>query len=171
MSQDVKTMYNVKLEIGTSFAAQTSTWTYSELRNGIENLSEAMNYVINKYQFFSEEGWGSTHITGAHNEITLTGRRIMGDAAQDYIFSKKDKFDRERETSMKITVTDSSGASPIQKVWTQDVVIADMQEWNGATTDDSAISIVLSCNGKPTITTTTPNGGGSGSSGGSGGAA
>lgn len=144
-------MYNVSLEIGTT--CSDGSWTYVPLKKGIENLSESMNYVINKYQFMSGEGWGSTHITGAHNEITLTGRRILGDAAQDYIFSLKDKFGDERNSSMKLTVTDSSSGTPVTKVWTQDVVISDMQEWSGASTDDSAISITLSCNGKPTVTT------------------
>lgn len=150
---EIKTMYEVKVEIGTALAS--STWTYSELSAGIENLSEAMNYVINKYQFMANKGWGSTHVTGAHNEITLTGRRIFGDAAQDYIFSKKAKFGADRDTSLKISVTDNSGTSAVTKVWTQDVTISDIQEWNGATTDDSAISIVLSCNGEPTESTTT----------------
>ena len=149
--EEAVTMYDVKVEIGTS--KTDSTWTYSELAAGIENIAEVMNYVINKYQFMSNKGWGSTYVTGAHNEITLTGRRVRGDAAQDYIFGKKSKFDKDRETSLKITVTDNSGASAVTRIWTQDVVISDMQEYNGASPDKSAISIVLSCNGQPTEST------------------
>lgn len=154
MSKEIKTMYTVTLEIGVSHVGDT--YTYAELKNGIENISEAMNYVVNKYQFMSGEGWGSTHVTGAHPDLTLTGCRIFGDAAQDYIFGLKDKFGADRDTMLRLTVTDSSSGSAVTKTWLQPVTVADIQEWNGAATDDSSISITLSSNGKPTTSNTAP---------------
>ena len=152
MSEQYVTMYGLTLELGVAKSAD-GTWDYAPLKAGIDNIAEAMNYVINKYQFMANEGWGSTHVTGAHPEYTLTGKRILGDAAQDYIFSLKHAFGEARDSMLRLTFTDKSSGEAVKKEILQPVTIADMQEWSGATTDDSAINIVLSCNGKPQMGT------------------
>lgn len=150
MSEQYVTMYELSLELGTT-RTEDGTWNYAPLKAGIDNIAEAMNYVINKYQFMANEGWGSTHVTGAHPEYTLTGKRILGDAAQDHIFSLKHVFGDGRESMLRLSFKDGSSGETVEKEILQPVTIADIQEWNGATTDDSAINIVLSCNGKPEL--------------------
>ena len=154
MVEEIKTMYKIQLDIGISHVGDT--YTYAPLRAGIENISEAMNYVVNKYQFMSGEGWGNTHVTGAHPEWTATGKRIFGDPAQDYIFGLKNRFGAERDTMLRLTIIDSSSGSDVTKSWLQPVTIADIQEWSGASTDDSSISITIASNGKPTAANTAP---------------
>ena len=154
MIEEIKTMYKLKLEIGISHVG--NSYTYAPLKAGIENISEAMNYVVNKYQFMSGDGWGNTHVTGAHPEWTATGKRIFGDPAQDYIFGLKDKFGADRDTMLRVTIVDSSSGSSVTKSWVQPVTISDIQEWSGATTDDSSISITIASNGKPTSENAAP---------------
>lgn len=148
---DYLTIYNISASIGTSLSG--STWTYSTLGAGIDNAAEALNEIVQQYHFINDSGWARNHVTGAAPAWTFSGRRVFGDAAQDYIFSKKYKFGSERETSLKIVYTDGSGASPVTHTITVDAVIANIAEFSGASTDDSAISFELRFEGAPTETT------------------
>ena len=134
--------------IGTSVSS--STWTYSDLGNGIDNVSEALNEVVQQYFFMSDEGFARNHVTGLAPTFTLTGRRIVGDTAQDYIFGKKYGLGTERESSFKLEWYDGS-STPVKKTLTVDCTICNIQEWSGASTDDSAISFEIRFNGEPTI--------------------
>lgn len=138
------TIYNIKVSIGTKKSGET--WEYSEFGEGIENISEALNEVVHQYQFISNGGFASNHVTGAAPAWTLIGRRVLGDAAQDYIFSKKYAFDTERQSSLKVEYNDGTA----EKSFTVPCTFCNIQEFSGASTDDSAISMELRFDGKPT---------------------
>lgn len=138
------TIHNIKVSIGTKKSGET--WEYSEFGEGIENISEALNEVVHQYQFISNGGFASNHVTGAAPAWTLTGRRVLGDAAQDYIFSKKYAFDTERQSSLKVEYNDGTA----EKSFTVPCTFCNIQEFSGASTDDSAISMELRFDGKPT---------------------
>ena len=144
------TMYNLTASIGTEKTGSPSpTWTYSELKNGFDNIAEALNETVQQYFFLSDDGFARNHVTGMAPSFTLTGRRVMGDAAQDYIFSKKYALDTERQSSFKLEYQDGSSTT---HTITCDCTLCNIQEWSGATTDDSAISVEIRFDGKPTIT-------------------
>jgi len=132
-------------------SVETSSGTYSVL-NGIENVSEAVGRIVNTYHFLEDAGFARSHATGAAPSFTFTGRRIAGDTAQDFIFGKKYSFGDDAEFSLKIVVTTDPSSTPATTTTiTCDVTLADCQEYNGGTTDDSAISITLNLNGAPTV--------------------
>jgi hypothetical protein len=143
------TMYNLTAKIGVS--QQTSTWTYAELAKGIDNIAEALNEVVQQYFFLSDDGFARNHVTGMAPAFTLTGRRMMGDQAQDYIFGKKYNLDTERQSSFQLSYTNGEGDTV---ELTCDCTICNIQEWSGATTDDSAISFEIRLDGKPEVETT-----------------
>ena len=145
----LKTMYNLTAYIGTTFS---TSWTYKELGAGIENISEALNEVIQQFQFMSGNGFATNHVTGMAPSFTFTGRRVMDDDAQNHIFSKKYSLDTNRESSFKLTWYDGS-STPVLNTLIVACTICNVQEWSGAATDDSAISFELRFNGAPTITT------------------
>ena len=145
------TVYNLEASIGTS--KSENTWSYAKLEAGLDNVSEALNEVVQQYFFLNDKGFARNHVTGMAPAFTMTGRRVQGDAAQDYIFSKKYKLDTERSSSFQLKVTDSSGASPKVTTYTVDCTICNIQEFSGASTDDSAISFELRFNGAPTSAT------------------
>lgn len=146
------TMYNLTARIGVSKTKSPSaTWTYAELANGIDNIAEALNEVVQQYFFLSDDGFARNHVTGMAPAFTLTGRRVMGDQAQDYIFGTKYAFDTERQSSFQISYTNAKGATV---ELTCDCTICNIQEWSGASTDDSAISFEIRFDGKPTTKTT-----------------
>ena len=142
------TMYKLEAKIGTSVSG--TTWTYSTLDDGFDNISEALNEVVQQYQFLSDDGFARNHVTGMAPAFTLTGRRVLGDTAQDYIFSKKYSLDEDRQSSFQISWYDTA-STPVKHTVTVDCTLCNIQEWSGASTDDSAISVEIRFDGAPTI--------------------
>lgn len=143
------TMYNLTASIGVSQAESGGAWTYEELGNGIDNIAEALNEVVQQYFFMSDKGFAKNHVTGMAPTFTLTGRRVIGDPAQDYIFGTKYALDTGRQSSFKLEYTDSTGAT---ESITCDCTLCNIVEWSGASTDDSAISFEIRFDGQPTVT-------------------
>lgn len=141
------TMYGIEAYIGTSVSL--GTWTYAQIAEGIDNVAEALNEVVNQYQFFSNSGFAANHVTGAAPAYTFTGVRVFGDAAQDYIFSKKWALDGDRDSSFKLVLTNN--ITEVTETLTVDCTIANIQELSGAATDDAAISFEIRFNGAPTV--------------------
>ena len=151
MMDNLLTIYNLEASIGTSKSSET--WTYAKLENGLDNVSEALNEVVQQYFFLNDKGFARNHVTGMAPTFTFTGRRVQGDAAQDYIFGNKYKLDTNRVSSFQLKVTDKSGSAPKATTYTVDCTICNIQEYSGASTDDSAISFELRFNGAPTMAT------------------
>ena len=92
-----------ELYIGTSATtADPPVWTYSKLCKGIESMSFAENEQNQQYFFLCGEGFAHNEVTGAAPELTITGRRIVGDTAQDYIAGKQFALGTDRNSSVKI---------------------------------------------------------------------
>lgn len=138
------TMYNFKAQIGVS--KTQNTYTYADLAEGFDNVTEALNEVVQQYQFLSDGGFAKNHVTGMAPSFTLTGRRVFGDTAQDYIFSKKYGLDTDRQSSFKLTF--NNGTEDV--TYTCDCTICNIQEFGGAPTEDAAISVEIRFDGKPT---------------------
>ena len=136
------TIYGIEASILTE---SDPSETYSPLCDGIDNVAEALNEVVQQYFFLCDKGFARNHVTGMAPAFTLTGRRVWGDAAQDYIFSKKYGLGSERQTTFKLTYTTGAKATTV----TCPCTICNIQEFSGASTDDSAISFEIRFDGKP----------------------
>lgn len=141
------TNYALSLEIGTEYS--DSTWTYSPLSAGIESITEALNEQVQQYFFYGNEGFATNHVTGLAPAYTVSGRRVMGDAAQDYVFAKKFDLNGDRASSVKISWKDP--ANTIHTV-TCDCTICNIQEFSGNANEDSAISFEIRFDGEPVVT-------------------
>lgn len=139
------TTYGIEASILTSGSSETEV--YSELADGIDNIAEALNEVVQQFFFLKDKGFATNHVTGMAPAYTFTGRRVMGDAAQDFIFGKKYSLDTDRQSKLKIAHTEGS----TEKTISCNCTICNIQEFSGASTDDSAISFELRFDGKPTI--------------------
>ncbi len=140
------TMYNLTASINT--AASGATAVYSELADGIDNIAEALNEVVKQYFFLKDNGFAQNHVTGMAPAWTLTGRRVLGDAAQEFIFGNKYGLDTERQTTFKLEYTNASNATVSITV---PCTICNIQEFSGATIDDAAISFEIRFDGQPTV--------------------
>ena len=73
-------------DIDVKFQATKSgdTWTYHKLCQGIESMEFSANEQNQQYFFLCGNGFAHNEVTGAAPQITVSGRRILGNAAQDY---------------------------------------------------------------------------------------
>lgn len=145
------TQYNVSFEIGTS--ETLGTWSYADIAAGIDNVTESLNEVVQQYKFYDGAGFAENHVTGMAPSYTFTGRRVLGDTAQDYIFGKKWDLDGDRDSSFKMIITNNIASKTITLVCP--CTICNVQELGGAATDDAAISFEIRLNGAPTVTEAT----------------
>lgn len=143
--------WNIKLSINT---APGGTAAYEPLNVGIDNMQEALNEIVQQYHFFADEGFGRSRVTAEQPVWTFSGRRVWGDAAQDYIFGQKYALGDGRQTDAKVEYTVNGFKYEI----TFDCAIANIQELGGATEENSAISFEIHVNGKPTLSKTAVSG-------------
>lgn len=140
-----------ELYIGTAYTAGSGgaagTWTYSKLCKGIEGMTFNENEQNQQAFFLCGEGFAHNEVTGAAPELVITGRRVVGDAAQDYIAGKQFLLGEERSSSVKII---AEGKQIIC-----DCSIGAITSFGGQTLDVNAFGCTLRFNGKPTVTDAT----------------
>jgi len=137
-----------QIEIGTTATtADPPVWTYSKLCKGIEGMEFSENEQNQQFFFLCGEGFANNETTGAAPELTITGRRIVGDTAQDYIAGLQFKLGSERNSSVKITAEG--------KVITCNCTIGAITSFGGQTLDVNAFGCTIRFNGKPTVTDAT----------------
>ena len=141
-----KPVWANKIEIGTTATtADPPVWTYSKLCKGIESMTFNSNEQNQQYFFLCGEGFAHNEVTGGAPELQISGRRIAGDAAQDYIVGKQFALGDERNSSVKITTAEG-------KQITCDCSIGDVVSFGGATLDVNTFGCTIRFNGKPTVT-------------------
>lgn len=130
--------------IGTSETG--GAWSYAKLCKGIESMEFNENEQNQQYYFLCGEGFAHNETTGAAPELVISGRRIVGDAAQDYVVQKQFALGTNRNTSVKIVAEG--------QIITCDATIGAITSFGGGTLDVNAFGCTIRFNGKPTVTTT-----------------
>ena len=143
--------YGISLEINTAPVEEAPTWT--PLCAGFNNITEALNEVLQQYFFLCQKGFANNYVTGMAPVVTLTGVRILGDAAQEFIFGNKYKLLKNRETQLQITRANNDDKTT--SIVTVPVAMQNIQEYSGGTTDGAAISVEFAFNGEPKLTSGT----------------
>lgn len=138
--------YNIKCELDTSTTGDTPVW--SDMGVMFKNLSQAINEVLYQATYLSDEGWGSSEVTGGQYTVTFTGDRKNGDAVNDYILSSDVQlaFGDARKTKLRLT----RGNETI----TWSVTLANITDAGGDANQPNAVTLTIHGNGKPTIGTT-----------------
>ena len=131
-----------KIEIGVS--ESSGSWTYATLCKGIESMEFNENEQNQQYFFLCGEGFAHNEVTGAAPELVISGRRVVGDTAQDYIAGKQFALGTDRNSSVKITAEG--------KVITCDCSIGAITSFGGQTLDVNAFGCTIRFNGKPAVT-------------------
>lgn len=145
--------YAVQAQIDiTPFGQQP---TLAIFGNGFNNLTEALNEVIQQYFFLSRGGFADNFVTGMAPSYTFTGVRIIGDPAQDWMFSTARKFGLmvSRNTTFYLSRANADGT--VDQI-SCPVTLCNITDTGGGTTDGSAVSVEIRFNGAPQITTITP---------------
>lgn len=134
-----------ELYIGT--AESQGTWTYDKLCEGIESMEFNENEQNQQYFFLCGNGFAHNEVTGAAPELVVSGRRIVGNAAQDFIAGLQYKLGTERNTSVKII---AEGKQIIC-----DATVGAITTFGGSTLDVNAFGCTIRFNGEPTVTDAT----------------
>ena len=139
-----------ELYVGTSSTVSngTTTWTYSKLCKGIESMEFTPNEQNQQYFFLCGEGFAHNETTGGAPELSISGRRIVGDEAQDYLVEKQFALGPDRNTSVKIIAEG--------KQIVCDAAVSNLKSFGGQTLDINAFGCTLKFNGKPVVTDVTP---------------
>ena len=161
--------YNYQLSIAT-FPTSTGgpglNKNFAVLAAGFDNITETLNEVLYQSGFISDKGWGSSYVTGGQLIITLSGVRVVGDPAQDYIFSDAVMFGfgKERETEIELKCSDAElvhstvptgapeGSSVAGYTITCPCTLAKINRGGGAANSPTTVSVEIHLNGKPTVT-------------------
>ena len=137
-----------ELYIGTAYSSGTGgaagTWTYSKLCAGIEGMTFNNNEQNQQYFFLCGNGFADNEVTGAAPELQITGRRNVGDTAQDYIVGKQFALGSDRKTSVKIIAEG--------KQIVCDATIGEVVSFGGQTLDVNSFGCTIRFNGTPTVT-------------------
>lgn len=148
---NINPVWKEKFFIGTELSTgSTPTWTYSPLCAGIESVEPTVNEQNQQYFFLCGHGGADNEVTGIAPEYAVSGRRIIGDAAQDYVVSLRYALGDDRKSSMKVEIYDSTDT--LVETIVADVTITDIVDFGGATTDNEPFNCTLRVNGIPTVT-------------------
>lgn len=138
----------IKMSIGTSVSS--STWNYAALCAGIESISPSVNEQNQQAFYMCGLGGANNEVTGIAPEYAVSGHRVHGDAAQDYICGLRYLLGQDRKSSLKVEIYDHT---TLKETITADCTVTDIVDFGGNATDLVPFSCTLRVNGIPTVTT------------------
>lgn len=136
-------MHQNLCEIDVNYCNGTASW--KTLAAGLTSTNPSLSETVDTTPYLDGGGFSESEVTGAQMMVTCTGHRVVGDAAQDYIFSKDLSLGEGRYSQVRYT--DSEGNVVAQKV-----TIANIALPNGDAGAKGAISFELHFAGKPVKT-------------------
>lgn len=144
MSSNISLNFDYQIKINITPTATTAT--YATIAKGFDNVAEALNEVLYQSSFLGDKGYGSSYVTGGQLIATLSGVRMIGDAAQDYIFGNETYYEwgKSRETTIIFSCPDGTIVSC-------PVTLAKITRAGGAANTATAITVEIHFNGKPTV--------------------
>jgi len=154
MADALNPVWKEKFYIGTEYTAGSGgaegSWTYAPLCKGIESVEPTVNEQNQQYFFLCGQGGADNEVTGIAPEYAVSGRRIIGDAAQDHIVSLRYALGDARKSSMKVEIYNAAGT--LVETIVASCTITDIVDFGGNTTDNEPFSCTLRVNGLPTVT-------------------
>lgn len=143
---ELNPVWENEIWIGTeATTADPPVWTYKKLCKGIESVTFTPNEQNQQYFFICGQGFAHNEVTGGAPELTVSGRRIAGDDAQDFIVGKQFALGNDRNTSVKII---AEGKQIIC-----DATIGDVTSFGGNTLDINSFGCTIRFNGAPAVST------------------
>lgn len=143
----------VKLFI-SGINSEQQTPNYQPLCKGIKSITPRVNEQNQQAFYMCGNGGANNVVTGIAPEYDVSGDRVIGDAAQDYICSLRYMLGSGRDGSVKVELYDPAGVL-IQTI-TADCTITDIVDFGSDATALVPFSCKIRINGIPTVTLPTP---------------
>ena len=129
------------IEIGVG---QTGgAWVYAPLRRGIERIASSGGEKIKTDYYLEDGGFARHDVVCLSPRIRVSGRRITGDAAQDYIASLRFAAGERRKTRLRVRRGGETAECGC--------VIAEISDMGGSAMEADGFSCILLLDGKPTV--------------------
>lgn len=144
-------VWQTRLSVDT--APNSDTPSYAELCAGIESIEEALNEQVKQYFFLGGNGFAHHEVGSMAPTFTLSGRRVHGDAAQDYIEGQKYIPADGRRTRIQLVSNYTVGKTTHITTITCNATMTAIHTIGGASNDNSPFSVTFSLNGKPDVKT------------------
>lgn len=143
-----KPVWEDKFYIGISYTPGTGTepgtWEYAPLCAGITGVVPSVNETVDTSYYLCGNGGAQNNVTAIAPQYQVTGHRIEGDAAQDYIAGIKYALGDGRKSSFKVI---QHGQQIVA-----DCTISDVIDFGGNTPEINQFSCTIRVNGIPTVT-------------------
>lgn len=147
----INPVWKEKFFIGTSATSATPpVWTYAALCAGIQGIVPSVNETVQTYHFMCGNGGADNEVTAIAPQYAVTGRRIIGDAAQDYIAGLRYALGDARKSSLKVEIYNASDVLVATIV--AGCTITDVVDHGGNAEDNEQFSCTIRVNGIPTVT-------------------
>ena len=130
-----------RVEIGVGRTEQG--WVWAPLRAGITSIRFRGNERKTTSFFLGDDGFARSAVTGMAPEILISGYRVAGDRAQDYIAARGFCVGAARKTGVRVI----SGDRAVVCLAT----MCDVTAMGGAAGAMNAFSCVLRLDGKPEV--------------------
>ncbi|MGM0215462.1 phage tail tube protein [Enterococcus sp. AZ109] len=130
------------------FQVDTSTTGAATLKNiaDMESFSVAFDNGVEEWKPFDQQGWTRRLMTAKSVTISVSGKRNVSDAGNDYIAALAFKNGRDSESDFQWTFPDGT------KVMFTDAVINITELGSGDSTVVGPLAFEVMSNGKPTVT-------------------
>ncbi len=137
--------YETEAFINTAPGEDVPVW--ASLAELTKNMSQSLNEVVVQGSYYADQGWGSSHVTGAQLTLTLTGDVKPNDEACAYILSDEVMyaFGAARQTHLKLV----RGTKVI--IWP--VTLVNITPAYGDANQPNALTVTVHGCGKPVIGT------------------
>ncbi|MFA9354504.1 phage tail tube protein [Pediococcus pentosaceus] len=148
-----KNTLEIDINGGTDLDSDKANASWAKLSRGISTITPAAADTTDATPYWDGEGFTDTEVTGKNITFALSGHRVMGDPAQDYVASHfLDIGDKLRTLAR---WTDPAG-NIVESVATMTSIVP----FGGAANVKQTFSFTLALDGKPVYTpaSTQPNG-------------
>lgn len=136
--------YGVDFEIDTTPFGASRTW--ASMCAGVTNYSEALNEQVHEFFSMCAKGYGADEVIAIHPAFTVTGDRIVGDAAQDFVVSSMYNTMTGRHTNVRMSKMQGDGTV---KRHTFKATMKGITAGGGNMTDPGQFAVTLSMYGRP----------------------
>lgn len=144
-----KNLLEIDINGGTDLTSDKENANWAKLLRGINTITPSAADTTDATPYWDGEGFTDTEVTGKNITFALSGHRVMGDPAQDYVASHFLDIGDKLRTLARWT-------DPVGNVVESVATLTSIVPFGGAANVKQTFSFTLALNGKPVYTPASP---------------